>query len=71
MVRYGMTPMQGIRAATIVAAECMGWDDRVGSITPGKYADFIAVAQDPFDSGLESLRALDAVIKGGELVARD
>jgi len=68
MVRYGMTPMQGIQAATIVAAECMGWEDRVGSITPGKFADFVAVKADPITSGLESLRSVDAVIKGGELV---
>jgi imidazolonepropionase-like amidohydrolase len=71
MVRYGMTPMQGIQAATIVAAECMGWDDRVGSITAGKFADFIAVKQDPFASNLESLRSLDEVIKGGDLIPRD
>ena len=71
MVRYGMTPMQGIQAATIVAAECMGWDDRVGSITPGKFADFVAVKADPIASNLESLRHLDVVIKGGKPVSFD
>ena len=61
--------MQGIQAATIVAAECMGWDDRVGSITPGKFADFVAVKADPIASNLESLRHLDVVIKGGKPVS--
>ncbi len=46
MVRYGMTPMAAIRSATIVAAQLMGWEDRVGSITVGKYADIIAVEGD-------------------------
>src|SRR6185312_10294037 len=43
MVKYGLTPMQAIQSATIRAAELMGWEDRVGSIAPGKYADLIAV----------------------------
>jgi imidazolonepropionase-like amidohydrolase len=68
MVRYGMTPMQGVQAATIRAAECMGWDDRVGSITPGKYADLVAVDTDPLAAGLEPLTAVDLVIKGGTVV---
>jgi imidazolonepropionase-like amidohydrolase len=47
MVEYGMTPLQAIRAATSVAAENIGWGDRVGSIEKGKYADLVAVAGDP------------------------
>ena len=37
MVRYGMTPMQAIRSATLSAAELIGWEDRVGSLTPGSW----------------------------------
>ena len=44
MVRYGMTPMQAIRAATVDAAELLGWKDRVGTVEPGRLADLIAVA---------------------------
>jgi imidazolonepropionase-like amidohydrolase len=67
MVRLGMTPAQAIRSATLVAAELMGWEDRVGSITPGKLADLIAVEGDPLDdvSVLEDVRF---VMKGGQVV---
>ena len=64
MVRFGMTPMQAIRSATVVAAELMGWQDRVGPVAPGRFADLIAVAGDP----LEDITALQIdrfVMKGG------
>jgi imidazolonepropionase-like amidohydrolase len=72
MVRHGMTPLAAIRSATIVAAELMGWQDRVGSLAPGRHADMIAVAGDPLDnadgSGLDSLMAPVLVMKGGAIV---
>ncbi len=68
MVRHGMTPMQGLQAATSVAAECMGWQDRVGSIAAGKYADLVAVAADPLATNLESLTKVSFVMKGGAVV---
>jgi imidazolonepropionase-like amidohydrolase len=46
-VDYGMTPMAAIRSATAVAAELLGWQDRLGTIEAGKFADIIAVAGDP------------------------
>jgi imidazolonepropionase-like amidohydrolase len=46
MVRFGMTPMQAIQSATIEAARLMGWDDRVGAISPGRFADLVAVDGD-------------------------
>jgi len=67
MVRHGMSPMQAIQSATSVAAELMGWQDRVGAIEPGRYADLIAVHGDPLeDVGL--LTEVDVVMKGGEVV---
>jgi imidazolonepropionase-like amidohydrolase len=46
MVKYGLTPMQAIQAATINSATLIGWQDKVGSIAPGKSADIIAVEGD-------------------------
>ncbi|HXY71346.1 MAG TPA: amidohydrolase family protein [Actinomycetota bacterium] len=43
MVRYGMTPVGAVRSATVVAAELMGWSDRVGSLEPGLFADLVAI----------------------------
>ena len=47
MVKYGMTPMQAIQAATSNAADLLGRTNELGSIKPGKYADLIAVSGDP------------------------
>ena len=68
-VRYGMTPLGAIRAATTVAAECLGWADRVGALAPGRFADLVAVEGDP----LADIRVLETpvvVAKGGRLVRR-
>ena len=67
MVRYGMTPMQAIQSATSVAAELMGWDDRVGALEPGRFADLIAVSGDVLED-VERLTDVAFVMKGGEIV---
>jgi imidazolonepropionase-like amidohydrolase len=64
MVRYGMTPMQAIQSATISAARLMRWEDRVGSIAPGKYADLIAVDGDAL-ADLKKVEQVGFVMKGG------
>jgi len=69
MVERGMTPMQAIRAATGVAAEYMGWADRVGALTAGRYADLVAVRGDPL-ADITLLERVDVVLKGGEPVSR-
>ena len=75
MVRYGMTPFGAIQAATIVSARMMGWDDRVGSLDVGRFADLVAVRGDPLaaadGSGLEALREPVVVMKGGAIVRDD
>ena len=43
----GLTPMRAITAGTMSAAKLLGWDARIGSLTPGKLADVVAVAGDP------------------------
>ena len=69
MVKYGMTPMQAIRSATLSAAQLMRWQDSVGSIAPGKYADIIAVEGDAL-ADLRSFRKVAFVMKGGVVYQR-
>src|SRR3954469_23870506 len=66
MVQYGMTPMQAIQAATVNAADLLGWSDRVGAIAPGMYADMIAVTGDPLQDVTE-LERVKFVMKGGTI----
>jgi imidazolonepropionase-like amidohydrolase len=70
MVRYGMTPLAAIQAATIHAAELMGWQDRIGVIAPGYFADLIAVAGNPLEK-ISLLRQVGFVMKGGEVIKND
>ena len=67
LVEAGMTPMDAIKAGTIVGAELVGWDDDLGSIESGKLADIIAVKDNP----LEDMSVLEnpiLVIKDGEII---
>lgn len=66
MVKYGMTPMQAIQAATGRASEEMGRAD-VGAIVPGRYADMVAVKADPL-ADITALEKIDHVMKGGAIV---
>ncbi|MGH7704094.1 MAG: metal-dependent hydrolase family protein, partial [Gemmatimonadales bacterium] len=67
MVRFGMTPMQAIQSATINAAQLLRWEDRVGSISPGKFADLIAVEGDAL-ADLARFMNVPFVMKGGAVV---
>jgi imidazolonepropionase-like amidohydrolase len=62
-----MRPLQVIRAATLNAAELMSWQDRVGAVEPGKYADLIAVEGDPL-TDIAVLQQVKFVMKGGTVV---
>jgi imidazolonepropionase-like amidohydrolase len=70
MVRFGMKPADALRSATIVNAELLGWQDRVGSIEKGKLADLIAVEGDPL-SDITEMERVKFVMKGGEVVRND
>ena len=70
MVRYGMTPMQAIQSATIVAADLLERPGDFGVIEPGKYADIIAVAGNPLKNVAE-LEQVRFVMKGGEVYRND
>jgi imidazolonepropionase-like amidohydrolase len=66
MVKFGMTPVGAIRAATIEAAQLMGWQERVGSIEAGKFADLVAVKGDP-TADITELERVEFVMKGGHV----
>jgi imidazolonepropionase-like amidohydrolase len=67
MVAGGMRPEQALVASTLTAAELCGVQDRLGSVTPGKLADLIAMPSNPLDA-ITSLRGIDVVLKDGELI---
>jgi imidazolonepropionase-like amidohydrolase len=67
MVRWGMTPMQAIQAATSVAAELLRWEKDVGAVAPGRFADLVAVDGDPL-ADIRVLEHVAVVMKGGEVV---
>ena len=70
MTKLGMTPLAAVQAATINAAELMGWSDRVGSIEPGRFADMVAVDENPLQD-VKQLEHVRFVMKGGEVVRND
>ncbi len=54
--RHGLSPTEIVRLGTLSGAEALGWSSRIGSITPGKWADLIAVpcgAADPAEAVLQ------------------
>ncbi len=67
MVRYGMTPMDALRSATIVAAELLQARNDLGAIEPGKYADIVAVDGDPLRD-IAELERVKFVMKGGKVI---
>jgi imidazolonepropionase-like amidohydrolase len=66
----GMTPLRAIQAGTIVNAEAMGWQDQVGTVQKGKYADLIAVSGDPL-ADITELQRVKFVMKGGKVVQNE
>ena len=64
MVAAGMSPMEAIASATVVAAKHIQMDEKIGSIEIGKYADIIAVDEDPLED-VAALMDVDFVMKGG------
>ncbi len=69
MVKYGMTPVQAIRAATATASELLGMQDKVGTVEAGKLADIVAVPGDPL-SDINTMEKVDFVMKGGRIFRR-
>ena len=65
-----MPTLDVIRAITTNAAEMLGWQDRVGAIEPGKFADLVAVSGDPI-ADIHELERVGFVMKGGQVIRND
>ena len=70
MVEWGMTPMQAIQAATVNAADLLGWQDKAGTVAAGKLADIVAVTTDPLKD-VSALEKVAFVMKGGVVVKNE
>jgi imidazolonepropionase-like amidohydrolase len=68
--RAGLSPVRAIQAATTINAEVFGWQDQIGSIDKGKYADLIAVSGDPL-ADITELQRVKFVMKSGKVVRND
>lgn len=60
----GMTPMDAIKAATLNGAIAMGRADTIGTLAPGKLADFVVLAKDPL-ADIENIRSIALTVKRG------
>lgn len=70
MVEWGMKPLDAIQAATVNAADLLGWSDKVGALENGHLADLIAVSGDP-TSDVRVLESVKFVMKGGAVIRND
>ena len=66
----GMPALDVIRAATTNAAEMLGWQDRIGTVEAGKFADLVAVAADPLED-IGELERVGFVMKAGQVIRND
>ncbi|PAE07243.1 aryldialkylphosphatase [Terribacillus saccharophilus] len=69
MCDIGMSPMEAILASTKIAAECLGWEERLGTIAEGKLADLVIVQDNPLENiaSLADTNNIKTVMQGGEL----
>ncbi|MGA3076072.1 MAG: amidohydrolase family protein [Bryobacteraceae bacterium] len=69
MAKYGMSPLAALQAGTLNGARLLGWQDRIGALKPGDFADIVAVPGDPLqDIGV--LQKVVFVMKGGTIYKR-
>jgi imidazolonepropionase-like amidohydrolase len=65
-----MSPARAIQSGTIINAEVLGWQDQIGSIEKGKYADLVAVSGDPL-ADIAELQRVKFVMKGGKIIRNE
>ena len=70
MTKRGLSPLQAVQAATVNASELLSWQDKVGALEPGHYADVIAVEGDPLKD-ITELQRVKFVMKDGKVIKRN
>jgi imidazolonepropionase-like amidohydrolase len=68
--KAGISALEVIRAITINAAEMLGWQDKIGAVETGRFADIIAVSGDPV-SDITELERVRFVMKDGKVVRNE
>jgi imidazolonepropionase-like amidohydrolase len=66
----GVSPARVLQSATMINAEALGWQDQIGSIEKGKFADLVAVAGDPL-TDITEVQRVKFVMKGGKIIRND
>ena len=66
----GLTPIRALQGGTIINAEALGWQDQIGSIDKGKFADLVAVSGDPL-ADITELQRIKFVMKAGKIIKSD
>jgi len=66
----GLTPVRALQGGTIINAEALGWQDQIGSIDKGKFADLVAVSGDPL-ADITELQRVKFVMKAGKIIKND
>jgi imidazolonepropionase-like amidohydrolase len=66
----GLTPARAIQAGTVINAEVLGWQDQIGSVEKGKFADLVAVQGDPL-ADITELQRVKFVMKGGKVIRNE
>lgn len=70
LVKHGLAPAKALQLATWVDAQVMGWQNDIGSLEKGKYADLVAVPGDPLKD-ISEMERVKFVMKGGKVVRND
>jgi imidazolonepropionase-like amidohydrolase len=69
MVRYGMKPLAALQADMIEGAKVLGWENQVGQLKPGYFADVVAVPGNPLED-ITAVERVSFVMKNGVVVRR-
>jgi imidazolonepropionase-like amidohydrolase len=64
MVKFGMTPLGALQADLINGAKLLDWEDQIGALKPGYFADIVAVPGNPLND-ISALQHVEFVMKGG------